>query len=185
MASEASVSKLNKKTGAEQKSGPRISEEQLVYGNLLGVTMKIGLVAIVLSFLVYVTGIMPPKIAINDVISNWGDTQVATAQADSSSSGSASSSASKSSSANDKKTSYDILLEENGVHHGWSWVSLFGYGDFINMFPIAFLASITIFCYIAIIPTLLKKRDTIYATLAIIEVLILVGAASGLISGGH
>ncbi|HZD59888.1 MAG TPA: hypothetical protein VE439_05490 [Anaerolineae bacterium] len=75
-------------------------------------------------------------------------------------------------------------LHNLDLQSGWSWISMYGYGDFINLFPITFLAGLTIICYLAIVPTLLKKKDTIYAVLALLEVLILTGAASGLIAGG-
>ncbi len=176
-----------------QKAGIKATEEQLIYAKLLNICMKIGLVAIVLSFLVYVTGVMPPKLAINDVIQNWSDAPRASSSAHDSTSKTVSANAGASEKAGSekkaggeakKKTAYDKLLEENGVEHGWGWINLYKFGDFINLFPIAFLASITILCYIAIVPTLFKKGDTIYAVLAVLEILILVGAASGIISGG-
>lgn len=189
MAGETTTSKLKNKAQGVAKKGQEASEEQLIYSNLLNICMKIGLVAIVLSFFLYMSGIMAPKLDINDVVKNWSDAPKTAAKADAggtkaSSAGSAGAEK-KASAKEEKKTPYDKLLEENGIHHGWGWVKLYSYGDFLNMFPIAFLASITILCYIAIIPTFLKKKDTIYATLAIIEVVILLGAASGLIAGGH
>ncbi len=197
MADITEVSKLkgSAKTSSA-KAGVKATEEQLIYGRILNVCMKIGLIGIVLTFLVYITGAMPPKLAINDVISNWSDAPKASASANGDASKTvkasvtggatekAAGSEKKAAGKEEKKTAYDKLLEENGIHHGWTWVSLYKFGDFINLFPIAFLAMITIFCYIAIVPTLLKKGDTIYAVLAIIEVLILIGAASGIISGG-
>jgi hypothetical protein len=192
MAGETTTSKLKNKAQGAAKKGSEVSEEQLIYSNLLNICMKIGLVAIVISFFLYVSGIMAPKLDINDVIKNWSDATKVAAKADAGgvkatgASSTASVGAEKKAGAKEeKKTAYDKLLEENGVKHGWGWVKLYGYGDFLNMFPIAFLASITILCYIAIIPTFFKKKDTIYATLAIIEVVILLGAASGLIAGGH
>ena len=59
------------------------------------------------------------------------------------------------------------------------------YGDFVNFIGIAMLAGVTIFCYAAIVPTLLKNNDKVYAILAIIEVIILSAAASGLLAVGH
>ena len=77
-------------------------------------------------------------------------------------------------------------LKVADIHTGWSWVSMIGKGDFLNFLPIVFLAGVTILCYIRIIPILFRKKDTIYAVLAIVEVLVLVLAASGVLkSGGH
>jgi hypothetical protein len=77
-------------------------------------------------------------------------------------------------------------LKITGIHAGWSWLGLVGKGDFLNFIPIVFLAGVTILCYIRIVPILFRKKDTIYGFLAIIEVLVLVLAASGVLkSGGH
>ena len=77
-------------------------------------------------------------------------------------------------------------LEKSGVHAGWAWITNLAYGDMLNFLPIALLSAVTIFCYIAIIPGLLRKGDRVYAVLAVVEVLVLVFAASGILgSGGH
>jgi len=77
-------------------------------------------------------------------------------------------------------------LEKSGVHAGWAWITNLAYGDMLNFLPIAVLSAVTIFCYIAIIPGLLRKGDRVYAVLAVVEVLVLVFAASGILgSGGH
>ena len=77
-------------------------------------------------------------------------------------------------------------LKATDIHTGWSWVHMVGKGDFLNFIGIAFLAAVTIFCYIRIIPILFRKKDSVYGILAIIEVLVLVLAASGILkSGGH
>lgn len=77
-------------------------------------------------------------------------------------------------------------LKSAGIHSGWSWLFMIGKGDFLNFIGIAFLSSVTIFCYIRIIPILFRKKDKVYGILAIIEVLVLTLAASGILkSGGH
>jgi hypothetical protein len=83
--------------------------------------------------------------------------------------------------------SYDThhYLEETGLPTGWGWVAYVTYGDVLNFVALAFLALITIICYLAIIPVLLKKKDIVYTILAIAEVIILLLAASGLLQAGH
>lgn len=76
-------------------------------------------------------------------------------------------------------------LEETGMPTGWGWLELVSYGDVLNFLPLAFLAVITIVCYIAIIPVLLRKKDVIYVTIALIEVVVLLLAASGILQAGH
>jgi hypothetical protein len=77
-------------------------------------------------------------------------------------------------------------LHESGIHAGWAWLGNLRYGDMLNFLPIAFLSILTVFCYLAIIPGLMRKKDTPYVVLAIIEVIVLCVAASGILgSGGH
>ena len=77
-------------------------------------------------------------------------------------------------------------LHAAGIGDGWGWVRLLGYGDFLNFLGIALLAGVTIICYIAIIPSLLKKNDYVYAGIAVLEVIVLSLAASGILGvGGH
>ncbi|MFO7970189.1 MAG: hypothetical protein R6U40_00395 [Desulfobacterales bacterium] len=79
---------------------------------------------------------------------------------------------------------YDYL-EYAGIKDGWAWLGMLKYGDFINFIGIVILAGVTIMCYAAIVPTLLKNKDIIYAILAVLEVVILGAAASGILAVGH
>jgi len=76
-------------------------------------------------------------------------------------------------------------LHAKGIPAGWGWLGMIGYGDFLNFIGIAILAGVTIICYLAIVPTLLKNNDKVYAILAILEALILSLAASGILAVGH
>ena len=77
-------------------------------------------------------------------------------------------------------------MHSNNLPHGWGWVHFINRGDFVNFIGIAMLSGLTIVCYLAIIPSLLRKKDTAYAVIAIVEVAILVLAASGVLTaGGH
>jgi hypothetical protein len=77
-------------------------------------------------------------------------------------------------------------LHKANVHSGWGWFKLIGYSDFLNFVPIAILAGVTILCFLAIVPVLLKQNDKLYTVLAFLEAAILAVAASGLLgAGGH
>lgn len=133
----------------------KATEEQLVYAKILNFGMKVGLLAIIITFIVYATGILPPYIPVGDLPKYWG-------------------------------LSVYEYLETTGVHSGWSWLGMLGKGDFLNFLSIAFLAGITVICYIAIIPIFFRKKDRVYVFLAILEVLVLALAASGILkTGGH
>lgn len=77
-------------------------------------------------------------------------------------------------------------LAATGIQPGWAWVTMLHKGDFLNFVGIAFLSGITIACYVAVSPIFLRKKDTVYAWLSILEVLVLGLAASGVLTvGGH
>ena len=82
------------------------------------------------------------------------------------------------------KNVHDYLADAK-IEAGWSWVGMLRYGDFINFIGVAILAGVTVVCYLAIVPMLLKKKDTLYAVLALLEAVVLIAAASGIIAGGH
>jgi hypothetical protein len=76
-------------------------------------------------------------------------------------------------------------LKHAEIKAGWAWLGMIKYGDFINFIGVAILAGVTIICYASIVPTLLKNNDKVYAILAVLEVIILSAAASGILAVGH
>ena len=77
-------------------------------------------------------------------------------------------------------------LEITQSPHGWGWVAFLGNGDFLNYIGFAFLALMTIVCYLVLLKGYFAKKDWVYATIALLEIAVLSIAASGLLgSGGH
>jgi hypothetical protein len=130
-----------------------VTEEQIAYAKVLDLGMKLGLVALVISFGIYVLGIFDPYVPLEDLPKLW-------------------------------KLPVHEYLKQAHIEQGWSWLHLLNKGDFLNFVGIAFLAGVSIICYLSIIPSLFRKKDTIYAFLAIAEVTVLVLAASGILKGG-
>lgn len=131
------------------------TEEQILYADILNKGMLIGLLGLVVTFIIYASGILTPKIPLGDVQNYW-------------------------------VMPVSEYLAKSGLHAGWAWLGNLGYGDMLNFLPIAFLSLLTIVCYLAIVPGLLRKKDVAYVVLALIEVIVLVVAASGILgSGGH
>ena len=160
----------------------KATTEQIVYAKLLDLGMKVGLAALVITFAIYLTGILPHHTPVNDLPKYWTmPVQKYLLEAN----------------IDRHAPEYALIpaeppelrekyISETNVHPGWSWLSRVGKGDFLNFIPIVFLASITMFCYIRIIPILFAKNDTVYGLLAITEVVVLTLAASGYLgSGGH
>jgi hypothetical protein len=77
-------------------------------------------------------------------------------------------------------------LEMTGSPHGWGWVALLSRGDFLNYIGFAFLALMTIICYLVLVRGYSRQKDWIYAGIAVLEIVVLSLAASGLLgAGGH
>ena len=77
-------------------------------------------------------------------------------------------------------------LEQSGIQAGWAWLGNLQFGDMLNFLPIAFLSLLTIVCYGAILPGLVRKKDTAYVVIAVLEIIVLAVAASGILgTGGH
>ena len=78
------------------------------------------------------------------------------------------------------------FIGKTGSPSGWGWVWKLNRGDALNFFAVAWLSSVTIVCYLRIIPILIRKGDTIYLIIAVLEVAVLLLAASGVLHvGGH
>ncbi len=70
------------------------------------------------------------------------------------------------------------------IPQGWGWLALAGKGDICNFLGIAFLAALTIFCFVQLAWTLARHRQWLMMCIAIAEVLVLSLAASGVLVGG-
>ncbi|NOY70241.1 MAG: DUF1634 domain-containing protein [Deltaproteobacteria bacterium] len=141
-------------TGNE-KYDKYVTQDQLRYASVLGTGMYLGLLALLITFVIYTLGILTPYIPLDKLSACW---HIPAAE----------------------------YLQSNNIPDGWGWVRMLGYGDFLNFIGIVMLAGTTIICYMAVVPALFKNRDYIYAAIAVLEVVVLVVAASGVIAvGGH
>jgi hypothetical protein len=128
--------------------------ERIRYAAALEKGMYVGLVCLLVTFALYVFGVLEPRIPFEELPRQW------------------------------TKPVHQYLADVD-IEPGWSWVSMLRYGDFVNFVGITILASVTLLCYLSIIPLLLKKRDFVFAVLATVEIVVLAAAASGLVAVGH
>jgi hypothetical protein len=85
--------------------------------------------------------------------------------------------------------SYWTLRASDYIHQtnsptGWDWVGLLNKGDMLNYIGIILLAGMTVICYLRLLPVFLKKKDMAYAIITIIEIVVLLFAASGILKTG-
>jgi hypothetical protein len=76
-------------------------------------------------------------------------------------------------------------LAPAGIESGWGWVAHITKGDYINLVGVAMLASVSIVCYLRLLPLFWKERDRVYTAIVGLEIVVLLLAASGLLDGGH
>jgi hypothetical protein len=72
-----------------------------------------------------------------------------------------------------------------GGPHGWEWLRLLGRGDFLTYLGVAVLSLATIVCYLRIAPALAARGERLYAAIALAQIVVLILAASGVVSGAH
>ncbi|MCG6954359.1 MAG: hypothetical protein LJF04_00080 [Gemmatimonadetes bacterium] len=140
-----------------------IPQEQLLYARILAAGMYTGLGILLITFVLYISGAISPAIPIDRLPDFWSMDVARYLEA-----------------VNTQYVHHDHILT------GWAWVSALEHGDYLNFVGIVVLSIVTIICFLGILPTLLRKRDYAYAVIAVLEVVILALAASGVLTaGGH
>jgi hypothetical protein len=141
---------------------PSADEEQLLYAKILQAGMYIGLALLLATFALYASGAVAPAVPVAELPDYWTmgvDDYL-------------------------EATNHDHLHLEHPVS-GWAWLSVLGKGDYLNFLGIAVLSAVTIVCFLGIVPTLVRKKDTPYTVMALLEAIILTLAASGILGVGH
>jgi hypothetical protein len=136
--------------------------EQILYARVLEAGMFMGLLILFVTFAIYVSGLMSPAVPLDRVPSYWHQGVHEYLEA----------------------VNHEYLHLEHPVT-GWAWVSWVGKADFLNFVGIAVLAGVTVLCYLAILPTLWRKKDIAYFVMSVLEASVLALAASGILTAGH
>ena len=77
------------------------------------------------------------------------------------------------------------LLGETGLKPGWHWASLLHRSDMLLIAAIALLSSISGMCVAAVIPAFAKRGDRLFVAIGVLQIAVLLLAASGLLTGSH
>ena len=75
-----------------------------------------------------------------------------------------------------------VYLQKTGTPTGWGWLALVGKGDMLNLIGIAILSGCSAPPLLGLVWLYLKRRDYVYASICAVIILVLVLAASGLLS---
>lgn len=138
------------------KAVPKVDvpPEQIAYANMLQYCSWAGIGMLVLTFFLYVSGLIKSFVPPGDMPLYWS-------------------------------LSANEFLVATGAPMGWGWLGMLGYGDFLNLVGIAFLALLTILGYLVLLlPAYIRKKDVVYASIVIAEILVLGLAASGVLAVG-
>ena len=68
---------------------------------------------------------------------------------------------------------------------GWAWIAHLHKGEYAGLLGIALLSGCSIVCLASIVPLYARRRDIVYAILCLLEILVLLVAASGAVMPGH
>lgn len=109
-----------------------------------------GFILMLVTYFLYVTGIITPQIPLDQLPHLWTH----------------------------NAASYRAA---GSIPQGWGWLHLITKGDIANFIGIVFLAGVTLICYVQLAWSFIKTREWIMVVIAILEVLVLVSAASGLL----
>ncbi|MGQ9857757.1 MAG: DUF1634 domain-containing protein [Thermodesulfobacteriota bacterium] len=130
-------------------------KEQILYANILFYGCWLGILIMIVTYFLYVFGIMEPHVPLQRISQCWSEP-------------------------------VGKYVEGFHIPLGWGWLALLGKGDFLNFVGIVLLAGLTIVCFLTLIPAYVAQKRWVFVFIAIVEALVLILAASGiLVTGGH
>jgi len=128
--------------------------EHLKYATFLQYTVWTGIAGLIVTFFMYLGGALPTLVKPSLMPRYWGM----------------------------RAGKYMAVVHAQA---GWHWLGQLGYGDYFALLGIAFLALLTIAGYLFILlPSYVGKKDKIYAVLVVVEAIVLMLAASGILASG-
>ncbi len=76
-------------------------------------------------------------------------------------------------------------LERTQSPTGWGWLAHLHKGEYLGMLGIAILSGCSIACLAAIVPLYARRKDTAFTVLCLLEIGVLLVAASGVMMIAH
>ena len=122
------------------KNNIKASPAQLRYADTLFYGSLIGFVTMLITYALYVFGVLEPQIPLDEMPRLWTHSAAAYRAA-------------------------------GNIPQGWGWLALVNKGDICNFLGIAFLAALTIFCFLQLAWSLAQRKQWLMMCIAIAEVL--------------
>ena len=76
-------------------------------------------------------------------------------------------------------------LARTGAPAGWEWLRLVGHADYLSLACVALIALVTLICYLAVLPMLLRLGERLEAALFAAQAVVLFFACSGALAACH
>lgn len=129
-------------------------EEHRVYARWLEWGTRLGFAGLLISFVLYVFGVLPAHVSPQDLPLLW-------------------------------TLPVDAFVAATQTPTGWGWVALLPRADALGLAAIVLLSGCSLACLLAVAPIYWRRGDRMHAALAVAVVLVVLLAASGLLTGGH
>lgn len=129
-------------------------DEQLLYARWLDRGSRVGLIALVLLFGAYLSGISPAHVPLETLPSLW-------------------------------HLPVGEFLARTGLPAGWGWLRLARHGDVANLLGIALLAGSSLLALAVLLPLYTRRGDRVFLAICIAQIVVLLFAASGVLTAGH
>jgi len=130
------------------------SHVQALYARWLDIGTRMSFAASLVAFLLYVSGAIPAYIPLEALPRYWG-------------------------------LPLGEFLRQTGAPSGWGWLRQLGGGaEYLNLACMALIGLVTLVCYVRVVPALLALGERLQAALAVLQVLVLAAAVSGVFAGG-
>lgn len=128
-------------------------EAELAYARTAAAAVRIGFVALLGSFLLYVSGWTTSIVPVEEIPRFWN-------------------------------RPVGEFVAATGWPTGWQWLSMLGSGDALSMAGIALLLAMSVVPMVRLLPAFLDARERAHAAIIMIQWLLVVLAAAGLLSRG-
>ncbi len=137
----------------KQKKYQAVDEVQTVYARVLEIVSHVGFVFLSVGYLVYVMQLLPLSVPIEAIAGNW-------------------------------HLKASEMQQKLQIPAGWSFVSstaALGKGDVLSYLSILYLAMATVICLVFAITAFYREKNYLYTAIAVLQVVVLLVAASGLV----
>jgi len=74
------------------------------------------------------------------------------------------------------------FVQQTGTATGWHWIARVGRGDVMNLVGIVVLAGTPAFSCLAVLPNFVKRGDVALFTIALLQIIVLIIAASNVLA---